>query len=412
MKKQILFGLGMFAFSTIGSAQDVSSTSTLTSGGNNAGTLGTSGVYYGKDAGDLVTSVGLNNTLIGHEAGKVLAGGDDNVFLGFQAGIASTANFNTFLGSKSGLANTTGRNNTFIGRNSGAYGQTGFDNVYIGDGAGNSNSVVGYNNGNSNVFVGNLAGSASKGSENTFLGYRSGYSSGSTGTNNSYIGCSSGYNATGSSNIYMGARTGYGNSGSSNIFIGNDVGSWTTASNMLYISNVNDTTPLISGNFGTDNLVFNGKVGITEEILADQVNLFPTLAGSVDVSAYQLFVKGGILTEAVRVQLKTDWADYVFADNYKLLPLEDVACFIAENGHLPNVPSAEDVKNDGIELAEMAVIQQEKIEELTLYAIAQDKYSTSLEAKLAEQERDIKSLQKQMAEMKLLLDQMTENKKL
>lgn len=97
----------------------------------------------------------------------------------------------------------------------------------------------------------------------------------------------------------------------------------------------------------------------------------PNTAGGVDVSNYKLFVKGGILTEEVRVS--TTWADYVFNKDYNLKPLSEVETFIKENGHLPNVPSAAQVKEEGIELGNMAKIQQEKIEELTLYIIEQDK---------------------------------------
>jgi len=97
----------------------------------------------------------------------------------------------------------------------------------------------------------------------------------------------------------------------------------------------------------------------------------PNNVGSANTSAYKLFVKGGILTEEVRV--RTGWADYVFADEYNLKPLSEVEAFIKENKHLPNVPSANTVENQGIELGNISKIQQEKIEELTLYTIDQQK---------------------------------------
>ena len=111
----------------------------------------------------------------------------------------------------------------------------------------------------------------------------------------------------------------------------------------------------------------NGKVGI------GTFNTFPTTAGSISLSNYKLFVKGGILTEEVRISLQSTWADYVFNKDYKLMPLNKVEDFIQKNGHLQNVPSAKEVKENGIELGEMAKIQQEKIEELTLYIIEQNK---------------------------------------
>jgi len=113
----------------------------------------------------------------------------------------------------------------------------------------------------------------------------------------------------------------------------------------------------------------SGKVGIgTTE--------FPTNVGSADVSDYKLFVEGGVLTEEVRV--RTGWADYVFNTDYKLKSLADVEAFISENGHLPNVPSAKEVESSGLELGDISRIQQEKIEELTLYIIDQQKQINEL----------------------------------
>jgi hypothetical protein len=110
-------------------------------------------------------------------------------------------------------------------------------------------------------------------------------------------------------------------------------------------------------------------------------NPFPT---NTLYTNYKLFVKGGILTDEVRVALSTasGWADYVFAKDYNLKPLSEVEAFIAKNKHLPNVPSAAQLKEEGINVGDMARIQQEKIEELTLYIIAQNKRLEALEAKM------------------------------
>lgn len=101
---------------------------------------------------------------------------------------------------------------------------------------------------------------------------------------------------------------------------------------------------------------------------------------------YRLFVQDGILTEKVRVAVEgtADWADYVFADNYQLMPLEDVEEFTKENKHLPNVPSAEEVVKQGLDVAQMDAKLLEKIEELTLYLIEQNKEIKELKAELKE----------------------------
>ena len=74
--------------------------------------------------------------------------------------------------------------------------------------------------------------------------------------------------------------------------------------------------------------------------------------------------------------------DYVFDDDYALLTFPQVEKFIAQNGHLPGVPSAENVASQGLDLTGMQMAQLEKIEELTLRGIAQHKIITSQEARI------------------------------
>ncbi|CAD0006675.1 hypothetical protein [Flavobacterium chungangense] len=95
---------------------------------------------------------------------------------------------------------------------------------------------------------------------------------------------------------------------------------------------------------------------------------------------YRLSVKGKVRAEEVKVY--NTWADYVFAKNYDLKPLTKVEEYIAQNGHLPNVPSAKEITEKGLELGEMAKIQQEKIEELTLYLIQQNKEIEELKSQM------------------------------
>jgi hypothetical protein len=92
------------------------------------------------------------------------------------------------------------------------------------------------------------------------------------------------------------------------------------------------------------------------------------------------------------VSLTNTWADYVFKKDYKLPTLQEVEKQIQEKGHLFNVPSAQQVKNDGIELGEMAKIQQEKIEELTLYIIQQNKENEKQNKEIEELKVLVKTL--------------------
>ncbi len=96
-------------------------------------------------------------------------------------------------------------------------------------------------------------------------------------------------------------------------------------------------------------------------------------ADPVAESKYNLFVAGGIETEEVLVKLKSEWADYVFAEGYPLMSIKEVEDYIKLHGTLPNVPTADEVKKDGINLGEMNALLLRKIEELTLHQIEMQK---------------------------------------
>jgi hypothetical protein len=98
---------------------------------------------------------------------------------------------------------------------------------------------------------------------------------------------------------------------------------------------------------------------------------------------YRLYVKGGIVSEEVLVKLPNangTWPDYVFDNEYELPNLNSVESFIKINKRLPELPSATEVMENGINVGEMNALLLKKIEELTLYMIAQDKKIQTLEA--------------------------------
>jgi hypothetical protein len=105
---------------------------------------------------------------------------------------------------------------------------------------------------------------------------------------------------------------------------------------------------------------------------------------------------GKIYAKEVEVKANV-WADYVFKKDYPLKSLDEVEKHIAEKGHLPNIPSAEEVLKNGINVAEMNTKLLEKIEELTLYSIEQNK-------SLKQQSEKIQKLEKQL---ELLLSEKT-----
>jgi len=99
-------------------------------------------------------------------------------------------------------------------------------------------------------------------------------------------------------------------------------------------------------------------------------------------ATHKLNVNGTIRANEIIVE--TGWADYVFEKDYKLLSLPEVENFIKENKHLPDVPSAQEVSDNGVSLGDMQSKLLQKVEELTLYVIDQNKRIEKLEKENAE----------------------------
>lgn len=102
--------------------------------------------------------------------------------------------------------------------------------------------------------------------------------------------------------------------------------------------------------------------------------------GTLDPQGYKLAVNGTIRAKEIKVD--SDWADFVFKKDYKLPTLKEVETHINENGTLPGMPSESEVKTNGVNLAETNALLLQKIEELTLYIIQQEKRMESMEAEI------------------------------
>lgn len=112
----------------------------------------------------------------------------------------------------------------------------------------------------------------------------------------------------------------------------------------------------------------------------------------------KLNVCGGI--KATEVRVESGWCDYVFADNYQLRSLDEVADFIDQNNHLPNIPAASVVETEGLSLGQMSRSMMEKIEELTLYLIDQNKQLKSQGAQISALQQQNETLTKQLNGLK------------
>ncbi|MFH6983760.1 hypothetical protein [Marinoscillum luteum] len=108
---------------------------------------------------------------------------------------------------------------------------------------------------------------------------------------------------------------------------------------------------------------------------------------------FKLSVNGSIRSKEVKVE--ANWSDFVFYDNYELRTLEEVEKHIAENGHLPEIPSEAEVTENGINLGEMNAKLLQKIEEITLYMIDINKQVQQLTLENQELKEKVLSLENQ-----------------
>lgn len=264
-------------------------------------------------------------------------GGNFNTAFGIQALYSNEGTNNTAMGFNCLFNNTTGVDNTASGISSLYANTTGFNNTSSG-----SQSL--FNN--------------TTGSYNTASGAAT-LSSNIIGNGNTAFGSHSLFkNTKGENNVALGYRAGYNSTGSGNIYIGNFAGHLNTSNNKLYVGNDAGSTT-IYGNLATRQILLGGN--------DNEIKWKQTLA-----------VMGGIVTDSIRTTVNS-WADYVFDEDYKLMPLDKLRDYLKISHHLPNIPSADEVVKNGINVSEMTVKLLEKIEELHLYIIQQQKRIDKLE---------------------------------
>ncbi|MEL6560871.1 MAG: hypothetical protein AAFQ94_21935, partial [Bacteroidota bacterium] len=183
--------------------------------------------FVGYKAGDI--NLGSSNSFFGSEAGLKNTTGNLNSFFGHRSGWrTTTGSENAFFGSSTGLNNTTGRNNSIFGYKAGISTYGGSYNAYFGGsagkGSGSNNVAIGYSAGGSQLVYLDGSPTVSHGSNNVSIGYNAG--------------------GTGSGNVFLGANTGRGQA----------------VSNKLFIDNSNTSTPLILGDFSSNQLGINSAL--------------------------------------------------------------------------------------------------------------------------------------------------------
>ncbi len=106
------------------------------------------------------------------------------------------------------------------------------------------------------------------------------------------------------------------------------------------------------------------------------------IATTTAATGYALSINGKVACEEVLVQDMTSWPDYVFKSDYNLMSLDNLEQSIKENGHLPGLPSAQEIETNGLHLGNMQKQVVEKVEELTLYTIEQGKMLQELKKEI------------------------------
>jgi len=111
----------------------------------------------------------------------------------------------------------------------------------------------------------------------------------------------------------------------------------------------------------------DGRVGIGTKDLTD---------------GYKLTVKGGINAQEVLVTVTAGGADFVFDKGFKLQSLPELENYVTANKHLPDIPSAKEMEKTGLKMGEFQIKLLQKVEELTLYVIKQQKEIEELKTKI------------------------------
>ena len=183
-----------------------------------------------------------------------------------------------------------------------------------------------------------------------------------------------------------------------NLFISGLSGGYTTGDNPSLFFGVNSDFAKINIPFG-DKMILSSYHGYTFNTSFNGTTALPALTigitGNVGIGITnpnnKLDVKGIIHSQEVKVDM-SGWSDFVFKKEYNLPTLEEVEKHIAEKGHLENIPSEKEVLKNGINLGEMNSKLLQKIEEMTLYMIEQNKRMNKLEKENQDLKKEVNSI--------------------
>ncbi|MBV6645541.1 MAG: hypothetical protein KI790_08840 [Cyclobacteriaceae bacterium] len=135
----------------------------------------------------------------------------------------------------------------------------------------------------------------------------------------------------------------------------------------------------------------NGFQFIPREVEAMRITNQGRVGIGVTNPDEKLVVDGKIRSEEIKVEV-VNGPDYVFEPDYQLRTLQETQQYIAENKHLPEIPSAKEMENNGVDLGDMNMRLLKKIEELTLYLIEEHKHNQALTKRVENLEKELGDL--------------------
>ncbi|WP_123864790.1 hypothetical protein [Chitinophaga barathri] len=157
--------------------------------------------------------------------------------------------------------------------------------------------------------------------------------------------------------------------------------SWTAAGPTLWMSGYGGMKFFTLG-LERISVADNGNVGI----------------GTSAPTNYKLAVEGTFAARKVKVTQEV-WADFVFDSTYVLPPLKDVESHVKTYRHLSGIPAAEEIQQQGLDIGDMQQRQMQKIEELTLYLIDQNKKVEMQQQLILKQQQELLELGKRLKEL-------------
>ncbi len=144
----------------------------------------------------------------------------------------------------------------------------------------------------------------------------------------------------------------------------------TNTGNFSIYDNNNSAERLTINNIGNVKIVGKLQVGSNTQTTGPHTDAMLTIGGTTGkLVAKQIYVTA------------SNWADFVFANDYNLRKLSDVEEYYKTNKHLPEIPSAKEVEENGVSVGEMNKLLLQKIEELTIYVVEQQKQIDELKAR-------------------------------